>query len=511
MRQIHVVASAFGMFALAGACASPTGGASSSSLDPSPSHDQSRIYEGAARDSLIAQAVADRQGPAASIHAEVSNAADSRRLRAVFHLDDDAYVVVGQIGADGVLRIVFPVDPGDDGFVKGNKTYQTNEFFAGFNDEFRYRARQTGLFRDVSSANDSYDGGLGYVFIVASWRPMRFTQFSTDGKWDSFEIADQTYMRDPRPAINELASLLAGENREAYTVQYARSYTTLALTDASSGLFNSGYCSGYQPLGFDSSPFGAFGYNGIGIGYSPFLSYGSNFYYRGQEYYYSAFGDCYVPGGYGGFGYGYNVGYIAQGIPVAPFKHPHIFDLDHHHSPPVPQPVDKHRLQTTVSGQDAGAASSAPQTAHYSAGYRQRGLITPEDPKSGPERGQPGVGARFSAEDRLRPSIQDMINRRGQDVNGAGASSRLRMQTNSDGSMRASQIQQQQMRTRSEPTSSGERRGSSRPEPSARTESPRMSAPPASHATPSAAPASHPSAPAPASAPASSSSSGRHP
>jgi hypothetical protein len=510
MRQIHVVASAFGMLALAGACASPIGGASSSSLGPSPSHDQSRIYEGAARDSLIAQAVADRQGPAASIRTEVSNAADSRRIRAVFHLDDDAYVVVGQIGADGVLRIVFPVDPGDDGFVKGNKSYQTNEVFAGFNDEFRYRARQTGFFRDVSSANDSYDGGLGYVFIVASWRPMRFDQFSTDGKWDSFEIADQTYMRDPRPAINELASLLAGENREAYTVQYARSYTTLALADASSGAFSSGYCSGYEPLGFASSPFGAFGYNGVGIGYNPFLSYGSNFYYRGQEYYYSSFGNCYVPGGYGGFGYGYNVGYIAQAIPATPFTHPKIFDLDHHHSPPVPQPVDKHKLQTTVSGQDAGAASSAPQTAHYSAGYRQRGLITADDPKNGPERGQPGVGARFSTEDRVRPSIQDMINRRGQDVNGAGASSRLRMQTNSDGSTRASQFQQQQMRVRSEQTSSGSSRGES----SARGDSPRMSAPPASRAAPSSAPASHPSAPAPAPAAASSSSSsssGRHP
>ena len=282
MRQIHVVASAFGMLALAGACASPTGGATSSSLGPSPSHDQSRIYEGAARDSVIAQAVADRQGPAASIRAEVSNAADSRRLRAVFHLDDDAYVVVGNIGADGVLRIVFPVDPGDDGFVKGDRSYQTNEFFAGFNSEFRYRARQTGLFRDVSSAQDSYDGGLGYVFIVASWRPMRFDRFSTDGKWDSFEIADQEYMRDPRPAINELASLLAGENREAYTVQFARYVIQrLALTDASSGAFGSGFCSGYEPFGFASSPFGGFGYNGIGIGYSPFLSYGSNFYYRG--------------------------------------------------------------------------------------------------------------------------------------------------------------------------------------------------------------------------------------
>src|SRR6185503_13877033 len=123
------------------------------------------------------------------------------------------------IDASGVMRIVFPIEPSDDGLVKGKKTYETQEFFAGFADQYRDRLRY-GMFRPAMNNIDSYDGGLGYVFIIASWRPMHFDRFATGGNWDSFEIADEQYMKDPRPAIYELGSLLVGENREAYTVKF---------------------------------------------------------------------------------------------------------------------------------------------------------------------------------------------------------------------------------------------------------------------------------------------------
>ena len=49
------------------------------------------------------------------------------------------------------------------------------------------------------------------MFVIASWRPMHFERFQTGNIWDSFELTDDSYMRDPRPAIYELATLLAGE------------------------------------------------------------------------------------------------------------------------------------------------------------------------------------------------------------------------------------------------------------------------------------------------------------
>ena len=78
------------------------------------------------------------------------------------------------------------------------------------------------MFHYSAATNGTYDGGLGYVFVIASWRPMHFERFRTGDTWDSFEVADDSYMRDPRPAIHELATLLAGDNSEAYTVKFAR-------------------------------------------------------------------------------------------------------------------------------------------------------------------------------------------------------------------------------------------------------------------------------------------------
>ena len=73
-----------------------------------------------------------------------------------------------------------------------------------------------GLLRNTSAAQDSYDGGFGYVFIVASWRPMRFDRFRRTARTGTRSSSRATnYLNDPRPAIHELASLLAGDERRS--------------------------------------------------------------------------------------------------------------------------------------------------------------------------------------------------------------------------------------------------------------------------------------------------------
>ena len=65
-------------------------------------------------------------------------------VRANFHLDDDAYVLVGHIDADGVLRIAFPETPLDNGFAHGHASYQSAQFLGGFVGQYRARfARRT--------------------------------------------------------------------------------------------------------------------------------------------------------------------------------------------------------------------------------------------------------------------------------------------------------------------------------------------------------------------------------
>ena len=230
-------------------------------------------------DSLRAQEIADLEGPRVSIRAEITSFASMRRVRTSFRMEDDAYVLVGHLGPDGVVRIIFPADPSDNGLVQGGKSYRLPEVSAGFYDQYRWRNAQFGMFRSTAARTDSYDGGTGYVFVIAAWRPMRLDRFSQDGRWDSFEVTDEMYMRDPRPAIYELATLLTGENREAYTVKFASYFSSANSYGFGRSMFSSAYCLGYEPLGYS-----VFGYSDgpayIPRGpfnnmYSGYLSYGS--------------------------------------------------------------------------------------------------------------------------------------------------------------------------------------------------------------------------------------------
>jgi hypothetical protein len=406
MRRMRVIGPAFSAVVLASACttANGTGGALyTAASSPAPGTRSAIAME----DSLFAQSIADREGPQATIRASFANISGSRRVQGTFHVADDAYVIVGHLDADGTLRIVFPLNPQDDGFVRGSKSYQTQEVFAGFVDSYRQRFTNS-PFTSATSAN-SYDRGYGYMFIVASWRPMRFDRFSTDNRWDTFDLADVNSMNNPSSAINEFASLLAGENREAYTVEFARYYTTQTLyagmAGASYSAFGTGFCSGYSPYASGLEPFG--------LGASPFvsgLSNGGLFWYRGTEYYDDAFGDCYRPvNSFPGFGFG---GYRIAGVPQ-PFAPqapaPRFFDPSNHRTPLTPKVPAPHTLPTAVADAPVTSGANLPQA---SPKYRERGLITADDPAPRAGRNAPRGDAVATIEDHRRPAIQNMMTHR---------------------------------------------------------------------------------------------------
>ncbi len=387
----RVVVSTTGLLLLVGACSSAPGGGPIQ-LASTPSTATPSGTFAATRDSIFAQAMAEREGPRVSVSAQFANASTtgSRRIRANVHLDDDAYVVVGQISPDGVLRIVFPEDPADDGFLRGSHSYQTAEFFAGFEDQYRFRATTSPYGRLGPGSRNSYDAGFGYLFVVASWRPMRFDRFSTGGTWDSFELTDRDYIRDPSPAVYEFAALLAGPNREAYTVKFANYSTTqYAYNDAfGRSAYGYGFCNGYAPLGFATTPFNSFSV------FNSMLDYGQSFYYRGQYYAYNAFGDCYTNttpwqryGAYGGY-------IVAQAPPVYRTRP---FDLGAR-NPITPQPPHA-RIAA-----DAAKATDHSPGAMVSPSYRSRGLLTSDTP-------DPRRTAGSEPAPRTRPTIQEMVGR----------------------------------------------------------------------------------------------------
>jgi hypothetical protein len=387
-----------------------------------------------ARDSLVAQQIANEVGPGASIRAEFANLSGVRRVVASFHLNADAYVLVGHIDADGVLRIVFPLEPADDGLVRGNRDYRTPEFFAGFSDQYTSRARQS--FTYTANPIDSYDGRNGYAFIIASWRPMRLDQIQTGGSWDTFELSDEKYLNDPRPAIYELAAQLAGQNHEAYTVEFARYSSSMPLyggfADGSSfGAGGLSYCSGYGAFGNGYSfipmsmfvlPVSAFTLNG----------YAGSFYSRGQYFYYDDLRDCYRSGYYPGiyqgfygnpFG-GYPYGRIAgTGPATAPVPMRGFSPRDR--SPVAPDGLGARALPVSRLTATSGAGGETPLPSPQ---YRQRGLITPDDPSTLPGRRTPTTDPHAGVDTHTHPTIQEMVGRRPQNP-GDGSDGWSRAQT----------------------------------------------------------------------------------
>ena len=348
----------------------------------------------AERDSITAQRIADEVGPRVTIRALMDHYAGSRHVEASFHMYDDAYVLVGHLDAAGRMRIVFPQGPNDDGFVRADKIYHVPSFFAGFSEEYRWRySEYRQRYRNTASRYDSYDAGLGYVFIIASWRPMRLDRITTGDRWESYEIADVNYMNDPREAIEELAGLVAGDNREAYTIQYAH-YSTTNYGNYSMAAYNR--C--YDPY-YSSSRFG-FGFGFSSFGFSPFAGFGYSPF--------SGFGDACGYSGYS-YAYGYNWRGYAPGSVAPPIVTPPVI------VPPTRGAPILHRPRfpgDTASGNPIFRRPrevATEQPSSDNAAYRRRGLVA-ED-ATPPRRGQairrlPADGAGGGT---TRPGLSEMM------------------------------------------------------------------------------------------------------
>ena len=213
------------------------------------------------------------------------------QARVTVRVRDDGYLLVLRLSPDGYVRVLFPLDPGQDNFVRGDGSY-----------EIRGRG-------DRNAFTVSSSSGTGTVYAAWSTEPFRFDDYVLGDHWDYRVLDGSQIQGDPEAGLTELAQRMATGHFDydlvSYSVaqQVAYSGTTHYVTMYPSpypypyggGCYDFDWC-GYGPnfsvsFGFGWGRFRSAWYDPYF--YDPFYR---RPYYRHGRYY---------PGYYGCYGCGY--------------------------------------------------------------------------------------------------------------------------------------------------------------------------------------------------------------
>lgn len=217
------------------------------------------------------QPLIPKNGPEASVRVEYEGGIFNRRLQALFSVQRPAYVMVAHLGGDGVIRVLFPRDARESGWVRDGKLFRTDLTTGDYDAAPGYWFMRPAFFRTVGARSDSYDGnGHGFVFIIASSTPLRFDRVSEFGLWNEVELRSYATTSDPRSLIRDYASLIAPNGK--YTLDYASSFSSWASYSYANarmdcamlgGIFDySPWYLGSYALGYGAYPFRYLGYHG---------------------------------------------------------------------------------------------------------------------------------------------------------------------------------------------------------------------------------------------------------
>src|SRR3954468_5952833 len=209
---------------------------------------------------------------------------------------DDGYLLVFHIDPEGHLRILFPLDPDKDNFVRGGKKY-----------EVRGRGGRESF--EIDNAT-----GTGTVYAAVSRDAFHFDGFVVGDHWDYRALAPSRLPADPEQELNELVRRMAQGDFDYDLLNYYVS-DRVAYQSNYSPYYGSSYdswcCSSYYGSAFSigivfGRPYRSYYYDPYFYAYTPFYN---PFFY--DPYYYAA---TYRPRyvypysryyGYNGY-YGYN-------------------------------------------------------------------------------------------------------------------------------------------------------------------------------------------------------------
>jgi hypothetical protein len=205
---------------------------------------------------------------------------------------EDGYLVVLHVDPDGHLRVVFPVDPTDDNFIKGGKKY-----------EVRGRAGRETF--DVDNRT-----GHGTIYAAVSKSAFRFDDFVVGDHWDYKTIAPNRLPEDPENDVTELVRKMAQGSFDYDLLGYdviEHVYASSSYYDHSSYAsvyYGDSWCCSGISFGF------SFGYPYRYPYYSPY--YPAYWYPYATPYYgyYPYYGYAYYPYyGYYPYGHYHSYGY----------------------------------------------------------------------------------------------------------------------------------------------------------------------------------------------------------
>lgn len=225
------------------------------------------------------QPLVPKSGPEGNVRVEYDGGIFNRRLEALFSVRRPAYVMVAHLGGDGIVRVLFPEDGRESGWVPGGKLYRTDFTRGDYDAAPGYWFMRPTFFRTVGARSDSYDGnGHGFVFMIASRVPLRFDRVSEFGLWNEVELTRYSTTSDPRLLIRAYANLVAPSGK--YTLDYASSYSSYSTYSYANSSMDCAMMSSYGFVPWYFSGFGYRGYYGMGLPSCRGSHYGYAYDYR---------------------------------------------------------------------------------------------------------------------------------------------------------------------------------------------------------------------------------------
>jgi hypothetical protein len=144
------------------------------------------------------------------------------RAKVQVRTEYDGYLIVLHVDPEGRLRVLFPLDPDKDNFVRGDKKY-----------EVRGRGGREAFEVDGT--------GRGAVYAAVSRDPFRFGEFTLADHWDYRALAPAKLGSDPEPELNELVHRMAQSSFDYDLLTYEASGRSMYASDYSSRYYGSVY------------------------------------------------------------------------------------------------------------------------------------------------------------------------------------------------------------------------------------------------------------------------------
>src|SRR5256885_13731669 len=173
------------------------------------------------------------------------------RARVKIRTAEDGYVVVVRADAQGRVRVLFPLDPTDDDFVRGGRTI-----------EVRGRGDREAFYVDDAD-------GAGLVLAARSAAPFKFDEFVRGDHWDYRVLSTREAGDDKEQALLDIVQRMTPDGHFDYDV----AHYTVANVDS----YSSGYNHYYSPFSMRVG-FG-YDYGWPYYGYGPYSSCSDPFFY----------------------------------------------------------------------------------------------------------------------------------------------------------------------------------------------------------------------------------------